>query len=266
MDTVGARELYVIPDGFHDCQVNRTCSSILEYSENATHYFTSNTTAYFLPGIHSINKTMALLVSNVSNISLKGCDSQHPIKIQCHGNAAFHFTNITNLSITNLQFIGCNYKDLELIKDDFHGSSISALRFDNIDSLVLMNVQVRHSYGYGVLAVNVLGKSVISSCRFYMNKGRELNQIRSFIAIQKKEPTIHGGTAGGNALFIYTNPHAIIQPYHTIHISESEFAHGNGKHKWYMHSNATTLGGVGGLGMLLYQGNMLEIGTNHHTI
>ena len=249
-----ARELYIIPDGFHDCQVNRTCSSILEYSENATHYFTSNTTVYFLPGIHSINKTMALLVSNVSNISLKGYDSQHPIKIQCHGNAAFHFTNITNLSITNLQFIGCNYKDLELIKDDFHGSSISALRFDNIDSLVLMNVQVRHSYGYGVLAVNVLGKSVISSCRFYMNKGRELNQIRSFIAIQKKEPTIHGGTAGGNALFIYTNPHAIIQPYHTLHISKTEFAHGNGKHKWSMHSNATTLGGVGGLGMLLYQG------------
>ena len=262
------RELYVRPEGFHDCQANITCRSIWEYSENATNYFTSNTTVYFLPGVHSINKTMALLVSNVSNISLKSYDSQQPIEIQCNGNAAFHFMNITNLSITNMQFIGCSFKDLELIGDNyFHSSSISALRFDDIDSLVLINVQVRHSYGYGVFAVNVLGKSVISGCRFYMNKRREINEIKKFIVIRKGEPTINGSTAaGGNALFIYTNPYAIIEPYHALHISKSEFAHGIGKNKWRIYFNygiipmydAATLGGVGGLGILLYQGEYVK--------
>ena len=244
------RELYVSPDVSHSCPVNITCWSILEYFENATDNFISNTTIYFLPGVYSIDRTMALLVSNVSDLSWKSYNPQTPVEIQCNGNAAFHFKNITNLSITDMQFMGCGFEELE----DNHDSSISALKFDGIDSLILINIQVRNSYGYGVLAVNILGVSVINGCRFYMNNRRNVKQTRKYITIGEGNPTIYGNTAaGGNALFIYTNSYTMIQLDHVLHISKSEFVHGIGKSSWYKSSNATILGGVGGLGVLLYR-------------
>ena len=104
-----ATEYYVRPSHVSDtfCP-GEPCHTWTEYVSHTDQYFHSNTTFWFIPGIHHMN--MTLHVSNVSNISLVGLQKRPNIiaNISCTcvvppcTFAGIKFSEVTNITIARL--------------------------------------------------------------------------------------------------------------------------------------------------------------------
>ena len=159
------------------------CLTLEEYVEDAASYFTSDTTLLFQPGNHTLSTIGFVEIWNVSNLSLVGVDSYTPgfkglpepvSKIVCNGilfwNSGLAIINATNLRIESLSFSKCGtyteFLDDELLnvrnRSIFKmGAGLKAALFlVSVRSLVIVNVTVEKSFGYGLLGLNVLGGSV----------------------------------------------------------------------------------------------------------
>ena len=74
--------------------------------------FLSHTTITFQSGYHKVNYSYNVLIRNARNITLLGDVHDHSV-IQCAGGFGLSFMNVTNLTISNLNFQLCGAPILE---------------------------------------------------------------------------------------------------------------------------------------------------------
>jgi len=131
-----------------------------------TPQYTSNTKISFLPGVHKIDTVSVLHFANVTNLTLAGYNvsTSYAAKIVCIKPAALMFKSIVNLVIKHLSIIYCGSPLIRL--QDREKCSSGAVFLQNITSLILSEISVENSTGYGIIGRNVLGNSSVSHSRF----------------------------------------------------------------------------------------------------
>ena len=223
---------YVRPTYNHDCKTCVTFSESLNLLMSTT-----GATFYFLPGNHSVENTTQVAIKDIRWLSLQGnvSKSSNHARIHCKGKMSFTFKKVGDLFISDLEFVGCGYE----IPQQVRGVN-AALKIYGTNSLTLMNVTVRDSYGYGLLALNTIHDTIIIGCKFYHNR----------LMGRLKRNSDKG--LGGNALIIFCD---MFPTYHIhLKISNSEFAHGTESYDGDMltdWSDEVRVRGAGGLGIVV---------------
>jgi len=158
------------------------CLTFEKCLNNATAYFTTNTTFHFLPGTHLINETLQLKVKNV-NTSLacwqyKQGRTNIRLFIECNGQLNFIFVDIVSLHISDLTLSHCGlelpYHWMGIEVEYFWKSQRvhAALCVGRADLLLLENVHILESNGYGLLTWDCRD-STLSRCKFESNYWRK---------------------------------------------------------------------------------------------
>ena len=250
-----ATEYWTRPDSTSHCNTRQPCLSLSEYVQNTSHYFTSNSVLHFLSGNHTISQTTRVIVQHVQNISLVG--SAGRATVQCNGRLSFTFWNVFDLQISSIGFIKCGLE----VTDDFryvHTDTVLgypgplqvqvALLLVECSSVVLENVTVMESYGYGLLGYNMINAE-LNHCLFHHNYWR--TRVGSDLHSNPKNNSLLECRGGGNVLLKFR--HSSVLNFHksttrTLNIFYSEFAHGINQYKC-SHFGSTLGEGGGGLGI-----------------
>ena len=257
------------PDSTNHCNTRQPCLSLSEYVQNTSHYFTSNSVLHFLSGNHTISQTTRVTVQDVENISFVG--SAGRATVQCNGRLSFTFWKVHDLQISSIGFIRCGLEvPVQMVTDYFqHVLRLTmldpppfkvqvALLFVECSSVVLENVTVMESYGYGLLGYNMM-MAELNHCLFHYNYWRR--RVDSSVHSNPQNNSLSECQAGGNALFKFT--HSSVLHFHdnttgTLKIFHSEFAHG----VKCSHCGSTLVDGGGGLGMDITEGYSSVIAFN----
>ena len=127
----------------------------------------------FTASDNNVSSSYNVIVRDSRNLTLTG-DISGRTSIQCDGRLSFSFTNITNLTVSDIQFIGCG---LPLYVGDVEAKTKlglpegiqAALFLHNLYSFFMTNIEITKSYGYGMLCVNVFAESYIVDTNFTLN-------------------------------------------------------------------------------------------------
>ena len=85
------------------CPKVESCHTLQDIVQTSSQYFLPYTTLAFQPGYHKVNYSNNVLIKNVNNITLIG-EMYASSVIQCVSTFGLTFMNVTNLTISNLQF------------------------------------------------------------------------------------------------------------------------------------------------------------------
>jgi len=156
----------------------------------------------------------------------------------------------SKLPISNIVFLNCGLEVRGDLKGDIAGLTSRlysyvqvrfpeiyvALLFVECSSVVLKNVRVMESYGYGLMGWNMM-EAKLNSCQFYHNYWRiqdsNFNHTRQEIK------------AGGNVFFLYNRKNDNLHVHRTsalLTILHSEFAHGRSLYVSHPFDKGTGLG------------------------
>ena len=183
------------------CLTASAVHTFVEYLHDYQHLFASNTTVHFTEGEHIVNSSgnisEVLSLANLEDFILEGPAVHHgeppAATVRCTRPFHFLFTNMTRLVIRNIKVINCS--PLNFTPHTYYNSALarelvvaaSLMTLTTYD-LVLHNVHISESCGYGLFCYNSLGVSKLSYCNFQNNSGNA----------KIKRP-------GGNALISYIN-------------------------------------------------------------
>ena len=218
-----AEDVYISPAVDGHCP-SHPCYTLLEAFENTTQIFTSNTTVIFPAGTFRVSVGKAVIIQDVSNLSLTGGNghmhwtkteqlSQYTV-IVCDTDVGIIFVNITDLFIDKFQLLHCGTSLPSKVLDayfvtfsfssafNFHLPRFKpSLAFILIHSMQISDIAVaNNSVGPGILGINIFGSSSVSEvvCRY-------------------NEP---------NSIFLFV-PSTITVPFHnSFHIINSVFSSG----------------------------------------
>lgn len=137
--------------------------------------------------LHGLNVS----VVNVTNLHLTGEACASPVNgkrphIACSGEAGFIFQDIENLTLSSLTFTHCGQPSPPTLYSLEFGMARAALGFGTIENLLLQSITILNSSGFGILTINIYGKSALRDCFLQNNRG----------GIEYK---------GGNAYFNYSD-------------------------------------------------------------
>ena len=257
------RHLYVKPTPTSsDCPRRETCLTLSEYLQNVSDFFTSNTAVHFLPGNHTLSSSGPnhdpLFAMNIHNFSLFGLSSRNTI-LNCTEKLGFAIINSVNINILNIKINNCGQTITALLDEyslNIHKDTKAALVFINVYSLVLQNVQIKGSHGYGLFGADVWGNSNFKNCTFTHNGWKQVD-INSNYSNTENPP-------GGNVLLVFPCSKQLLlsnlesRQFRTLalNISHCEFAHGIATfsldfESWHKSSYMVT--GGSGLGILFYR-------------
>ena len=224
------------------------CLTLEECAEDTGNCFTSDTTLQFLPGNHILNMTGFVEIWNVSNMALVGVDSYTPgfkglpepvSRIVCNGselwNSGLAIINATNLRIESLSFSKCGTYT-ELLDDELlnvRGKSVfkmgvglkAAVFMVSIHALVIVNITVEKSFGYGLLGLNVLGGAVYGAS-FTENNLYTYHDSNCFMLAGDYCDTFR--CIGGNFLLVFEDYSSMdcLDTTYKFEIWNSSFLHG----------------------------------------
>ena len=227
-----AEHIIIKPTGgdHHDCEADTTpCQTLSHYILNDPSIFNhSNTSLQFLPGAHNIggSKEQHILIKGVHDISWYG-DASERTEITCREGVAFVFADIRILSIRNLRFFRCGHYLPRVLSEHVkysrrkepkpYSNTSAALALANVVSLHLKRVVIQQSFGYGLLGLNVLGRSQILSCSFLENNEKCKLKSNTHYCV------------GGNAMLLFFDTLKLetVLPAATVLINNSHFYKGN---------------------------------------
>ena len=204
-------------------------------------------------------------MSDVHRLSLSGYTAG-VTTLHCIERFGLAFVNATELHISDIKIINCGQTitctvNVSVLRNNYFveipESTKAALTLVNLHSLLLQNVPIKASYGYGLIGVNVLGNSTITNCTFTHNTWRSDDA--------NTNSTLHHSYArpGGNVLLLFTDPESQ-QFKDALYISQCEFAHGTNTNsfttatnsfdfpKW-IDSCSRVISWGSGLGLLMYK-------------
>ena len=215
----------------------KPCETLTYYSKHPSRHFQSNTLVIFLNGRHNIDTGGLIPIQDVSNLEFR---AKNFAKISCKNSTGFAFLNVSDLSISNIVFHSCGARVGEVMANKvlFVYTNASqlfrmsereqvAVLLASVFNLTLSSFTVENSTGYGLLAFNALGTSVIRNSKFLFNNYYTLSsQVCLTALLYPKFETIQD-CMGGNALFIYSelNECKNNQSY-TLFVENSTFSYG----------------------------------------
>ena len=132
---------------------------------SATDVLTDNVTVIFLNGTHELKGSIFVReVNDFTLLGARGANGESHVEINCKGISSLVFDSIINLTITRIAFSQCGV----LYQDESFDPpwDISALTFSYVLNLRLTWVVVQNSTKTAILAINVLGASVIDHSVF----------------------------------------------------------------------------------------------------
>lgn len=232
------RTIYVQPTDVNTTSCSyKPCETLEYYSKHPSQYFQSNTSVIFLTGRHDIDTRGLIPIQDVSNVKFQ---AKSFAQIFCKNSTGFAFLNVSDLSISNIAFHSCGTRVGEAMTDEvlyvytnasqlFRMSERQqvAVLLASVFNLTLSLFTVENSTGYGLLAFNVLGTSVIRNSKFLFNNYYTLSSRVCLTALLYPKFDIIQDCMGGNALFIYSelNECKNNQSY-TLFVENSTFSYG----------------------------------------
>ena len=133
----------------------------------------SGTTLYLSPGTHTLGEGPFCLLQNLDNVTIQG--EHHSLTVvDCLDSyqvrRGIAFFNITNLKISDVTITHCGREISSglpgYLNDTFAyvgPQQKAVLIFTHCTDVVLANVTIHECYGFGVLAINVLGDTVLQA-------------------------------------------------------------------------------------------------------
>ena len=161
-----------------------------EFSPDTDVFFSSGT--YTIWGNDSVNYNM--VVRDTRDIRLLGDPSGATI-IQCDGRLRFNFINITNLTITDIQFVSCGAPWRLISREPFQAripeNNPAALLLVNVYDLLMSNVVITVSHGYGMLCINLFGESHIMNTKFTSNNKYHADSVGGSILLVFRDNSLY---------------------------------------------------------------------------
>lgn len=142
------------------------CHSLDYYAHHTSQEWMPQTKVVFLPGTHTLDVNLTFILMNTSSLILtsKNCS---PVIVKCSQNSGFVFKNVTNLRIECLVFSGCGHHS-----EPVHCSRLFvALLFAACTNVLVENVTVEHSSGYGLCGSEISGYFNVSNSLLQYNVG-----------------------------------------------------------------------------------------------
>ena len=155
----------------------------LTYFAHSEPFCNSDSTFYFLPGNHVLDRGVKVL-GHFANISLIGLtsdgnssstrelctvSSSPEAVVQCEGKSGFYFRNVSNLTIAGLGFNNCG---LPVNLSSSYKLS-GAVLLDSVSELTMCGVEICSSRGWGLLGAQVYGRSLINNTAFDSGRNTE---------------------------------------------------------------------------------------------
>ena len=158
MSLVEQRALYVLShNSNHEVCPVEHCFTFKQVIENKE--FVSNTKFVLFPAVHTLSDNFSMIfISNVSNIVIT-CGSAGDLSlcyIQCKGNAGFFFQNVTDVSISGINFENCGAGASNVL----YGSSI-VLLFRYCTNIIHSRVTVVGRMSYGIAVIEPRGDLIL---------------------------------------------------------------------------------------------------------
>lgn len=144
------------------------CHSLDYYAHHTSQEWLSGTIIVFLPGTHTLDVNLSFNLMNTSSLILtsKNCSL---VIVKCSQNSGFVFKNVTDLQIKCLVFSGCgHYTEPVDCSRQF-----VALLFARCTNVLVDNVTVEHSNGYGLCGSDTSGYFNVSNSLLQYNSGNE---------------------------------------------------------------------------------------------
>ena len=199
-----------------NCTGNQTECSLMYYASHPDKFFRENKTTFrFQAGDHSLMNSTLVLMANISNLTLIGDTNSSSnvieARVVCSGEqpGGFSFYNIVNLTIENLNFIGCSNRSR-----NFH--VLIALEIQLPRDLTMSNISIQDTVGYGLMLDTPRGHSVIE---------------KTSVERSNSTNNYHGGNF---AIFCSDSHSAHDNPRmpHHLTILESNFTNGSNTYKY----------------------------------
>ena len=129
------------------------CLLLMEYAKFPVN-FSNDTTFKFLPGDHALSKR--ILIYYVHNLILSGLKENGTPVVQCSGmTAGLWFEDIVDLQIDGLNFQNCGFQHSQ--------NQSQAILMQEVTNLLVSDVHINKSSGFGLFIVNLKGNSTIHS-------------------------------------------------------------------------------------------------------
>ena len=225
--------------------------TLSDIAANNSKYFRSNTEIFFLPGVHNIISQVDTWIGGltsfymfkytVSNISLTvknarpkfGCSNNHCYNnslesaiIDCSGtNVGFAFRGVSNLTISGLKIVHCGANVTKLSRyPPLQASVFTSLFLQHVRNIILWDITVEHSTGFGLLVLDSTEGVTVDKCTFRYNHVTTYN-------LNGTEVFFPGGNVYIEVTDISTNIYSVTKSKSNLIISISVFAHGSVKRK-----------------------------------
>ena len=121
-----------------------------QFVNNFSEYLTTDTTLFFAPGNYSLESE--LVVENIHSFSMFAWPaSSLRAMITCDHNARFEFRNVSTVTVSGLEFVGCfesrvlSVGHFQLKNSRFFGNSQTIVI--NSDSVLIINESTAKIYG-----------------------------------------------------------------------------------------------------------------------
>ena len=170
--------------------------SLISYELNSTNWFIKfqgyvgdQVKIQLMPGIYDVHKNV--LITNVSNLTIEGDSSSGScITFSCSNLSSWIITNSSFIEIKNIRFLNCgNTYDTQKYKDTVTPDIKAAMFVYNVTSIMIFNVTIENSCGYGIIALNIIGTSMFEYMTIHGN-----DTLSTFCDIHSND-TIFGGIA-----------------------------------------------------------------------
>ena len=127
---------------------------------------TSNVIIHFCSSTVILSNT-TVTITNVNNIAIGS--TEHHVRVIGAGNSGFHLDEVHNVSIQNVEFIGCG-RTFDFGSND---TILTAMLVRNSSSITLSGVSFNGGQGSGLIMLNIDGNTVIENCVFQNNIYRQ---------------------------------------------------------------------------------------------
>ena len=214
-------------------QTAQLCFPLTHYLNDFATFNFTEARLVFLPGIHALPEREDRGVYTIRDVQGLSIIGQPQAVIRCSGSTGLAFLNITGLNLDNITVEKCGVgltepflgnstnllddNDLNLLG---HGIAMRAALFMSlVKNLTLSGIIVTNSTGYGMIAVNLIGNTMIKKVQFSNNNLQALHDTQCTAALSRH-------CKGGNLVFIFTDTESVcpdIATTHTVLVQESVF-------------------------------------------
>ena len=172
---------YVLPND--KVCVRLPCRDLQYFIDNSHQYFISNSKFFFVEGTYHHLRT-DLIIQNIANISLIGLavsNTSSPTSIiQCFPEHTIKFHSVRNITITNILFMSCGNEEAIPIQrsdtiiqpSEFQPKYWASIFFTECINIMVSNVHIESSIGYGITLANVMGRNILSNITIVITRDK----------------------------------------------------------------------------------------------